>query len=199
MTAFILRAIARGGYLGIFLLMAAENIVPPIPSEVIMGLGGMAVSRGHFAFWPLLAAGTAGTVAGNYAWYWVGRRFGYEGLRPAVERWGRWLTLEWRDVERIVRFFHDRGQWVVFVCRFLPAFRTMVSLPAGMVAMPRGRFLLWTAGGAAIWNAVLIWAGMWLDARFGELDRYVGPVGVAMVALGAAFYLHRVVTWRPRG
>jgi membrane protein DedA with SNARE-associated domain len=198
MTAFILQAIARGGYFGIFLLMAAENIVPPIPSEVIMGLGGMAVSRGHFAFWPLLAVGTAGTVAGNLWWYWLGRRFGYHGLRPVVDRWGRWLTMDWQDVERIRDFFIRRGQWVVFVFRFMPAFRTIVSLPAGMAGMGLLRFLVATAAGSAIWNAILIWAGLALDSHFRELDRYVGPASIALFVAMGAFYLYRVVTWRPR-
>ncbi|GGB17844.1 alkaline phosphatase [Sphingomonas metalli] len=198
MTAFILEWIARGGYWGIFALMALENIVPPIPSEVIMGLGGMAVARGHMQLGWLIAAGTAGTVAGNYFWYAVGRRFGYLGLRPFIDRWGRWLTLEWEDVERITRFFHDRGGWVVFVFRFMPTFRTMVSLPAGMSAMPRWKFLLWTAAGSAIWNSVLAAAGLILDRRFQELDRYVGPVAVALTVGIVGFYIYRVMTWRPR-
>jgi membrane protein DedA with SNARE-associated domain len=197
-TAFILEWIARGGYWGIFALMALENMVPPIPSEVIMGLGGMAVARGHMQLGWLIAAGTAGTVAGNYFWYAVGRRFGYLGLRPFIDRWGRWLTLEWEDVERITRFFHDRGGWVVFVFRFMPTFRTMVSLPAGMSAMPRWKFLLWTAAGSAIWNSVLAAAGLILDRRFQELDRYVGPVAVALTVGIVGFYLYRVVTWQPR-
>jgi membrane protein DedA with SNARE-associated domain len=198
MTDVILRAIAWGGYVGIFLLMAAENVVPPIPSEVIMGFGGMALSRGEFAFLPLLLVGTAGTVAGNYAWYWVGRRFGYEGLKPHVARWGRVLTLDWEDVERIHRYFHERGAAAVFVFRFLPTFRTMVSLPAGMAGMPVGRFLLWTAAGSAIWNAALIGAGVLLDTQFERVDRYLGPVAIGTFVLIVLVYLYRVATWKPR-
>ncbi|KAK0339599.1 hypothetical protein LTR94_033874, partial [Friedmanniomyces endolithicus] len=100
MTTFILDAIARGGYIGIFLLMALENVIPPIPSEVIMGLGGIAVARGEMEMLPLLLWGTAGTTAGNVFWYEIGRRLGYARFRPFVERHGRWLTLEWDDVER---------------------------------------------------------------------------------------------------
>jgi len=198
-TDLILRIIAGGGYLGIFLLMMAENIVPPIPSEVIMGFGGMGVSRGQFAFWPLLAAGTLGTVAGNWFWFEVGRRYGYGGLKPFVDRHGRWLTMEWRDVERLGAFFHDRGQWAVFVCRFLPWGRTMVSLPAGMAHMPPLRFFVWTAAGSAIWNALLIGAGVMLDTRFRELDRYVGPAGLVLFVAIAVWYAWRVATWRPKG
>lgn len=198
MTDFIVRAIASGGYLGIFLLMAAENVVPPIPSEVIMGLGGMAVARGSMELWPLVLVGTAGTTVGNYFWYWVGRKFGYRGLRPFIDRWGRWLTLEWDDVERVNRFFQRRGHWVVFVFRFLPVFRTMVSLPAGMAAMPRWKFMAWTFAGAAIWNLVLVQAGLMLGSEFRELDRYVGPVAVATTVLIVVAYIYRVATWKPR-
>jgi membrane protein DedA with SNARE-associated domain len=199
MTDFVVNLIAWGGYLGIFLLMAIENIFPPIPSEVIMGLGGMAVARGQMATVPLIAAGTAGTVAGNYFWYALGRRFGYQRFRPFVERHGRWLTLEWRDVERLHKFFVRHGQWIVFVFRFMPTFRTIISLPAGMTCMPRWRFLLWTAGGAAIWNTILAGAGYYLGANFREMDRYVGPLAlVFMVAIGL-LYGWRVATWKPKG
>ncbi|RDE06691.1 DedA family protein [Sphingomonas aracearum] len=199
MTEFILKLMGDAGYFGIFLLMLVENVFPPIPSEVIMGLAGMGVSRGSFALWPVLLVGTAGTLAGNYFWYEVGRRLGYQGLKPWVERWGRWLTVEWQDVEKIIRFFHDRGGWVVFVFRFLPTFRTMVSLPAGMARMPHWRFSLATFGGSLIWNGALLWAGIVLDSRFSELERYIGPAAIATFAAILVFYLYRVATWRPRG
>lgn len=199
MTHLIIQWIARGGYPGIALLMALENIFPPIPSEVIMGLGGIAVARGQFRLGWLVLAGTLGSVAGNYFWYWLGRRFGYHGLKPFVDRWGRWLTLDWEDIERITRYFHARGGWVVFVARFMPTFRTIISLPAGMAKMPRWRFLLATAGGSAIWNSVLAGAGMVLGNRFEELNRYVGPVAVAIMVGIVGLYLYRVVTWKPRG
>jgi membrane protein DedA with SNARE-associated domain len=86
----------------------------------------------------------------------------------------------------------------VFVFRFLPAFRTIVSLPAGMAAMPRWKFLLWTTAGAAIWNFILAQAGVILGSRFQELDRYVGPVAVATTVLIVVGYVYRVVTWKPR-
>ena len=161
MTDLILNAIATAGYIGIFLLMALENIIPPIPSEVIMGLGGMAVARGDMALVPLVLVGTAGTTAGNYFWYWVGRHIGYERLRPFVDRHGRWLTLDWLAVERLHAFFLKHGGWVIFVFRFMPAFRTIISLPAGMTRMPLPRFLAWTFAGSTIWNAALALAGLW--------------------------------------
>ena len=144
MNEAILSLIEAGGYWGIFALMVIENVFPPIPSEVIMGLGGMAVARGTMSFWPLLLVGTVGSTLGNYAWFLVGDRLGYRRLQPIVTRWGRWLTLEWRDVERATAFFQRHGQWIVFALRFSPLLRTMISLPAGPVhgAGNRGQLIL---------------------------------------------------------
>ena len=199
MTEFIINLIAWGGYFGIFLLMALENIVPPVPSEVIMGLGGIAVARGHMAVVPLIVAGTVGSVAGNYFWYYIGRNIGYERFRPFVERHGRWLTIEWSDIEKVHRFFVKRGGWVIFVFRFMPTFRTIISLPAGMTYMPLWKFVVWTAAGSAIWNTVLAYAGILLGSRFQQLDRYVGPVSVATFVIIALAYGWRVLTWKPKG
>jgi len=198
-TDLIITLIAWGGYLGIFLLIAIENIFPPIPSEVIMGLGGIAVAQGRMAMVPLLLWGTAGTTAGNYCWYALGRHFGYLGLRPTVERYSRWLTVDWHDVERLHDFFQRHGQWVVFVFRFMPTFRTIVSLPAGMACMPRWRFLLWTSAGAAIWNSILAGAGYYLGTNFRELDRFVGPAAIGIMVAIFVLYLWRVAAWKPRG
>ena len=198
MTDFILEWIARGGYLGIVALMALENIFPPIPSEVIMGLGGMAVARGQMQLGWLILAGTVGSVIGNYVWYALGRKFGYRGLKPFVDRWGRWLTVDWQDVEAITRFFHDRGGWVIFVFRFMPSFRTIISLPAGMAHMPRWRFLVATTAGTTIWNIILAGAGILLDQNFEQLDRYIGPLAIATMVAVLAYYVYRVVTWKPR-
>lgn len=198
MTEWILSTIAAGGYWGIAFLMALENVFPPIPSEVIMGLGGINVARGAMAFWPLLIAGTIGSTAGNYAWFMVGRRLGHEGLRPFIARWGRWLTMDWEDVERLVAFFQRHGHWVVFGLRFSPFMRTMISLPAGMARMGHAQFLAYTFAGATIWNVILIGAGYYLGANFRELEHYTGPVAIATGVIILAAYGWRVATWKSR-
>ena len=99
MDHIIVSIVERLGLFGIALLMALENIFPPIPSEAIMGSAALAIERGTFTFWEILAVGTAGTLAGNYVWFWIGDKWGYERLGPFIDRWGRWLTLEWEDVE----------------------------------------------------------------------------------------------------
>jgi membrane protein DedA with SNARE-associated domain len=198
MTDFILNLITAGGYAGIFALMVLENIFPPIPSEVIMGLGGIAVANGQMSFLPLVAWGTVGTTIGNYFWYWVGCKVGLERLRPFVERHGRWLTLDWHEVQRIHRFFLSHGHWVIFAFRFFPQGRTIISLPAGLTRMPLWKFFVWTFAGSAIWNTVLAGAGLFLGTNFHELQDYVGPVALGGVVLMIGWYLYRVITWRPR-
>jgi membrane protein DedA with SNARE-associated domain len=198
MQDLIIEAIARGGYLGIFVLMVIENVFPPIPSEVIMGIGGVLVGRGAMEFWPLLAIGTLGTTAGNYVWFWIGDRWGYKRLAPIVEKHGRWLTLDWEHIEKGTAFFRSHGQWVVFFLRFSPFLRTIISLPAGLSHMSVWRFLLFTAAGAAVWNALLIEGGRRLAPL---MERYDEAASWAVGAMGAAilgFYLYRVVTWQPR-
>ena len=199
MTEWITNLIEGGGYWGIALLMALENIFPPIPSEVIMGVGGIAVAKGRMEFWPLLVAGTIGSTAGNYAWYLLGNRLGYKRLRPFIARWGRWLTLDWRAVETIVDFFKRHGHWVVFVLRFSPLLRTIISLPAGLAQMGHFKFLVFTFAGAAIWNAALIGGGHFLGSRFGDtIEQWTGPVVIGIVVLALAGYAFRVATWKPR-
>ncbi|MXO64454.1 DedA family protein [Altericroceibacterium endophyticum] len=197
MQELILSIIQQGGYFGIAVLMALENVIPPIPSEVIMGLGGMLVERGDMAFWLLLLAGTVGSTFGNYVWFWLGQKWGYERLEPFINRWGRWLTLDWEHIEQANRFFRKHGHWVVLFLRFAPFLRTMISLPAGLSHMPLGKFLAFTFVGTAIWNVALIYGGQLLGRYFQGSQDVLAWLIIGLLALGALFYLWRVFTWVP--
>ncbi len=193
----MIRLIEQGGYWGIGFLMAIENVFPPIPSELIMGLSGIAVARGSMSFWPLLAVGTLGSTLGNYVWFLIGDRLGYERLRPFVRRWGRWLTMEWRDVERAAAFFRRRGQWIVFALRFSPFLRTMISLPAGLTHMKHWKFLAFTFAGAAVWNALLIQGGKLAAGYLAEMKGVLFWATVGTLALAVVGYIWRVIRWKP--
>lgn len=198
MNDWIIHLVEGGGYWGIAFLMVLENVFPPIPSELIMGLGGIAVAHGRMEVLPLMVAGTLGSTAGNWCWFQLGRVLGYERLRPFVERFGRWLTLDWDGVARLVGFFQHHGQWVVFAMRFSPFMRTMISLPAGLARMSHAKFLGFTLAGTAVWNAVLVWAGWHLGQNYGRVEDYTGPVALACFVVMGAWYAWRVVTWKPR-
>jgi len=197
MTDLLLELLDKGGYLGIFVLMMLENVFPPIPSEVIMGAAGVLVARGQMTFVTLWIVATAGTVVGNLFWFWLGARWNEDTLKRVIDRWGRWLTFEWDEFTRARDIFRRHGDWIVFLLRFSPILRTIVSLPAGLAHMKLWRFVLFTALGSAIWNGVLIFGG---QALAGLIDRYETLAGYAIVAfvlLGVAIYVYRVVTWEP--
>ncbi|WP_066556343.1 DedA family protein [Croceicoccus bisphenolivorans] len=196
MNQWIIQLIEGGGYLGIAFLMALENVFPPIPSEVIMWVGGNAVHHGRMSFWPLLWWGTVGSTFGNYLWFLLGDRMGYERTRPFVEKHGRWLTMDWGHVEATERFFARHGQWVVFFLRFSPFLRTIISLPAGLMHMNHVKFLAFTFGGAAIWNALLIGSATILAGWFSGLENILGYVVIGLLALALLGYLVRVLTWK---
>jgi membrane protein DedA with SNARE-associated domain len=198
MDEFIVSVVERLGLLGIAVLMALENVFPPMPSEAVMGSAALAIERGSMQFWPVLIVATLGTLAGNYAWFWIGHKWGYERLGPFIDRYGRWLTLEWEDVERGSHFFQKHGHWVVFFLRMTPIMRTMISLPAGLAHMNPFKFSVFTAAGSAIWNAMLILGTQWLIRRFDDVDDIVSWVIIGIAVVAVAAYLVRLWTWKPR-
>lgn len=197
MTATLLEWLNQGGYVGIFLLMMAENVFPPIPSEVIMGAAGVLVAKGEMTFAAVWVVATAGTLAGNLFWYWVGVRWREEQLKRIIDRWGRWLTFEWDEFTRARDIFRKHGDGIVFVLRFSPVLRTIVSLPAGLAHMKLWRFCLFTFLGSAIWNAILIFGGRAAAPLVERFETVAGWGVIAMVLAGVAFYIYRVATWKP--
>lgn len=194
----IVAIIAAGGLIGVALLMFAENVVPPVPSEVIMPLAGFAAAQGDLNFIGVVAAGTAGALAGAWMWYRVGCRVKEERLHAFVERWGRWLTLDHEDLERSKRFFHQRGGWAVFLGRLLPGVRTFISVPAGLMRMPAAPFLLWSLAGTFLWTLFLAGAGYVLASQYQRVERWLDPVTWVVMAFVFAAYVWRVVRFRRR-
>ncbi|WP_029937401.1 DedA family protein [Sphingomonas sp. UNC305MFCol5.2] len=186
------------GYFGIFLLMVLENVIPPVPSEVIMSVGGIAAGQGKMNFAFLVAAGTLGCAVGNLFWWEIGRRYGYERLKPMVDRWGRWLTMDWEDVERLRSFFDRWGGATVFVFRFMPIGRTVISIPAGLLHMPFWRFVAYTTAGSLVWNTILVGVGFWLGTNFETIDHWIAPGVTAIIVLALLAYVWRIATWKPR-
>lgn len=186
------------GYWGVFFWMFLENVIPPVPSEVIMSIGGIAVAQGKMNFALLVAVGTAGTVIGNLFWWEIGRRLGYARLKPLIDRWGRWLTVEWDDIEKLRRYFDKWGGPTVFVFRFMPLGRTLISIPAGLMHMRFWTFVGYTAAGSTIWNIFLVSIGYGLGATIDDVEHWIAPVVTAIVVAIVALYLWRVLTWKPR-
>ena len=140
---------------------------------------------------------TAGTLAGNLFWFWLGARWSEETLKKVIDRWGRWLTFEWDEFTKARDIFRTYGDWIVFLLRFSPILRTIVSLPAGLAKMKLWRFCLFTFLGSGIWNAVLIFGGKTLEPLIERFEKLAGYGVVLSVLAGVAFYVYRVVTWKP--
>ncbi len=197
MSELIMEIIKRGGYLGIFFLMALENVFPPVPSELIMGIAGILVARGDLHFVPLLLIGTSGTLAGNLAWYWLGRRWSESQLRAAIDRHGRWFIFGWDDFLKARKAFRRNGDWIVFLLRFSPVLRTMVSLPAGLAKMKFWRFCLFTFAGSLLWNGALILGGRSLAGLIERYEVIASWIIGAGIAAGIGWYVYRVIVWKP--
>ena len=179
------------GYAGLALLMLAETVFPPIPSEAILPFAGYLVEQGEFRFVTVVITATVGSVVGSVLLYEAARH----GGRPFVNRF---LRVGHLDPERLAQaelWFARRGPWVVLFGRFVPGVRSLVALPAGLLRMPRWEYLLFTLIGSAIWNTALVAAGYALGTQWERVEDLVGPVGkpllVALVVIGAGVLLWR--------
>lgn len=151
------------GYLGVFLLVAVENIFPPIPSEVILLFGGALTATalgGKLGMVGMIVAATLGALVGAVSLYYIGKILKVERLKKLVSgKPGRVLRLKPADIERADSWFDDKGNITVLFCRCVPILRSLISIPAGMSEMPMGRFLVYTILGSAVWNTVLVVIG----------------------------------------
>jgi membrane protein DedA with SNARE-associated domain len=198
MSDWVIKLIEQTSYVGVFLLMFLETVFPPVPSEVIMPLAGLGAARGQMTLWGVILSGTAGAMFGNFFWYLLARVIGIGRFRPFIERHGRWLTLDWYDVEKAQRLFGRFGGIVVGLGRMLPTVRSVVSIPAGLLHMRLKSFLIWSTIGTAAWSSALAIAGYLLGQQFEEIEKVVGPLSTAIIVAIVAAYAWRQLTWRRR-
>ncbi|HEX8241507.1 MAG TPA: DedA family protein [Allosphingosinicella sp.] len=190
--------IEQTGYVGVFLLMFLETIFPPIPSEAIMPLAGVQAADGKLALWGVIASGTAGAMLGNLFWYALARVIGLRRFKPLIVRYGRWLAMDWDDVEKSERLFGRFGGIIVSAGRLLPTIRSVVSIPAGLLEMRLKSFLIWSTIGTVAWTAALAGAGWGLGKAFHGVEKVLGPLSMAIIGLIVLAYIWRQLTWRRR-
>lgn len=198
MIDWLIYIVTVGGLFAVAALMFAENLFPPIPSELIMPLAGFLAAQGHMDFLAVVLAGTAGAVVGASVWYEIGRAFGERRLKRWAGAHGRWLTVTPRDVDKAMAFFRRYGAAAMFFGRLAPGVRTLISVPAGLAAMPKGVFFVFTAAGAGLWTLLLAWAGYQLGEHYEEVAGWIDPVANAIVVIAVLVYLYRLVTFRPQ-
>jgi membrane protein DedA with SNARE-associated domain len=198
MSDWVVQLIDQTGYVGVFLLMFLETVFPPIPSEVIMPIAGVRAAHGPMTLGGVIASGTAGAMFGNMFWYLAARVVGLRRFKPFIDRYGRWLTMDWYDIEKAERLFGRFGSVVVMIGRLLPTVRSIVSVPAGLLNMRLKTFVIWSTIGTAGWSSALAIAGWVLGRRFGEVEKILGPLSMAVIAVIVVAYIWRQLTWRNR-
>lgn len=162
------------GYVGLFLMIALENVFPPIPSEVVLPLAGFLTGQGRMWFPGAVLAATAGSLAGALILYYAGYYFGEERVRWLVRRYGKWAMLSEADIDKADDWFDRHDREAVLIGRVFPIVRSLISIPAGIRRMPLGKFLFYTAIGSAVWNTTLIGIGWILGDNWEEVEQYVG-------------------------
>lgn len=168
---------------GAGIAIALENLFPPLPSEVILPMAGLAAARGSFTLFEALFWTTAGSVVGAFALYGIGAVLGLDRLRTIARRTP---LLHVEDVDRTVAWFGRHGGKAVFFGRMLPIFRSLISIPAGVVRMPLWRFGLLTLAGSFVWNTVFVLSGYVLGAQWHIVEEYAGVLQHVVIAGAAA-------------
>jgi membrane protein DedA with SNARE-associated domain len=188
------RWISGGGYWGLSILMSLESMVAPVPSEAVMPFAGFLVYEQRFTFIGVVLFSTLGSIMGSLISYYAGAW----GGRPFVKRYGRYLLLNVHDLELTERFFSRYGDKTIFISRFIPVIRHLISIPAGVGKMKIGKFIIYTIVGAALWNSFLTVIGFylrdnWLTVRkYGEIaDLIVIVIIVAVIVFFAVQYRKR--------
>ncbi len=182
MQNIIITLMEEYGYPGIFLLIAVENIFPPIPSEVILTFGGFLTTHTRLTILGVIFFSTLGSLAGAIVLYGVGRILSKERMMKLVSgKAGKVLCLKPADVEKADAWFRKKGVKTVFFCRFIPVVRSLISIPAGMSHMELPIFFLYTTIGSVIWNTVLIYLGAVLGESWGKIAYLVGEYSHIML------------------
>tara|TARA_B100000902_G_scaffold398466_1_gene465334 strand:+ start:1351 stop:2004 length:654 start_codon:yes stop_codon:yes gene_type:complete len=163
-------------YITICLAMFLENIIPPIPSELIMPLGGFFVFQQKLNFYILILWGLIGTIAGSLPWYYLGKSVNEKKLSKFLDKRGKYLGITSKDLEKSKKWFDKYGVALIFWGRLVPGIRTLISVPAGMELMSLRKFLIWTTLGSLIWVALLTYAGYFLGENYQIIGTYIDQI-----------------------
>lgn len=186
---FAVHVLDTTGYAGLFLLMVAESLVLPVPSEAVMPFAGYLAARGDMGILGAMLASSAGSLVGS----WIGYLMGKHGLLPLVRRFGKYVMVHEHHIDAAQGYFARRGTTAVFLCRFIPGVRHISSIPAGAAKMPLLPFAVATVAGATLWNMFLFFVGY----RYGQaaaeaVKPYLDVVGIGILVLIVAYVAYEV-------
>lgn len=184
-------------YPGIFFLMTLESMVFPVPSEAVMPFAGFLIADGKLSFTGVIAAATLGSIVGSLTSY----AMGYYGGKPFINKFGKYLLLDAHDLDITVRFFAKRGSLTIFIARFIPVIRHLISIPAGMGKMNLIKFSIYTIAGAAMWNTFLTYLGILLKNNWKEVMKYSHTIDIFVViafGLVVLYYGYKIYSARKK-
>lgn len=194
---WVVDVIERIGYVGVALLVALENLFPPIPSEIVLPFAGFHASDGRSTLWGMIIAATIGSVVGAWVLYGVAAAIGPDRTHRFVARFGKWFRLTTDDIDKAERWFDRHASLSVLLCRCVPLVRSLISIPAGLRRMNFAVFTAYTTIGSAVWNTALISAGYQLRDNWHDVEPVLSIaqyVVVAALALGVLWLVTR--RWR---
>lgn len=192
MKSWITEIMEQFGYFGIFLMIAIENVFPPIPSEVILTFGGFMTTYTGLTVPGVVIVATYGSVAGAVILYGIGRLLNVDRLERIIDRWGHILRVKKEDIHKANDWFKKYGYWTVLFCRMVPLIRSLISLPAGMSRMNFWLFLFFTTIGTLIWNAVLVSVGAAVGESWEDIVHFMdiySNIAYALIAAGLVIFV----------
>ena len=190
-SAWVLIIMAKFGYLGIIFAMFAENVFPPIPSELIMPAAGFAVARGDLNLILVILAGTLGSVIGALPLYYLGRLLNEDRLMVFTQKYGKYVFVKPSDIQSSSVWFDKHGSKAVFFGRMVPGIRSFISIPAGMSKMPILPFLAFTALGSSIWTSLLTIAGYYFGENYEVIETMLAPYSKGFLLLAVVI----IIAW----
>lgn len=194
LTEWILSIMEQLGYLGIALLMFLDNVIPPIPSEIIMPSAGYAASQGKLLLSGVIIAGCIGSLIAAALLYWIGYQFNHDAIFRFTDRYGKYLFIKSEDIQKSLLWFEKYGHRIVFFGRMVPAVRSLISIPAGMSRMPFWKFMFYSALGTIIWTTFLACVGFYFGENqvlMHEIFSRVGYVIIMIVVLVLLWHCYR--------
>ncbi len=192
---YVVAAMGYLGYFGLFILMALESMVIPLPSEIVMPLAGFLVVEGTFSLAVVALVSGLGSVFGSVLSYYIGEY----GGRKFIHHYGKYLLLDESHLKWTEKWFRHYGDKTIFISRFIPVVRHLISIPAGMGKMNMKKFILYTFIGATIWNTFLAYIGMILREKWEIVHTYssqIDLVVIAAIVILAAYFVYKHIKLR---
>jgi len=196
---YIISFIEATNYFGIFILMALESALIPIPSEITMPFSGFLASQGKLSLTLVIIVGTFANLVGSYIAYYIGYFIEETVLLKFIKKYGKFFLVSEHDYQRGNKWFAKYGDKIIFISRLLPGIRTVISLPAGVFRMDIKKFTIYTIAGCLIWSAILTYFGFVLGENWQSLEGYFHKFQILIIlllAVGAILYLEKHLNLR---